>query len=110
MIYSTEDEQEPTIRQPQKASQIPKFVEDTDSDDEQEPQKASKTSDDEQEPAVKRIVMYSTEDEQGPTIKQPQKASKIPDPQETSSALVKLAKIPNFVAASCTLILKSSVR
>ena len=60
MVYSTEDEQEPTVKKLQKTSKIPKFV-DTDSDnadDEQErqPKKVPKTpeySDDEQEPAVK---------------------------------------------------------
>ena len=45
-MYSTKDEQEPVIKQPQKASKIPKFV-DTDP---------------------------GTEDEQGPNIKQPKKA------------------------------------
>ena len=60
---------------------------DTDSDGEQklQPKKVSKTteySDDEQEPTVKCIVMYSTEDEQKPVVKKLQKADE--DPQETS--------------------------
>ena len=61
----------------------------------------------------KCIVIYSTEDEQEPVVKQPQKVSKIStdeDPQETSPALVKPAKIPNFVAASCTYILTKGER
>ena len=79
-MYSTEDEQEPTVKQPQKASEY---------------------LDGEQGPAAKCIVMYSTEDEQEPTVKEPQKAS---------PALVKPAKIPNFSAASCSYILTKSVR
>ena len=52
--------------------------------------------------------MYSTEDEQEPVVKNSQKASKIPDdkdPEETSPA-----KIPKFVATSCTYILTKGVR
>ena len=78
-----DDKQGPASKQLKKRSKTPEFV-DTgpdDSDDEQErqPKKASKTSeylDDEQGPAVKCIVMYSTEDEQGPTVKKPQKEAK----------------------------------
>ena len=88
-MYSTEDEQELTVKQPQKASEY---------------------SDGEQGPAAKCIVMYSTEDEQEPTVKEPQKASKISNPQKASPALVKSAKIPNFSAASCSYILTKSVR
>ena len=77
----TEDEQGPTVKQPQNVPKPPELV-DTDADDEQEPtikqpQKALKASefvDDEEGPAVKCIVMYSTEDEQEPTVKQPRKA------------------------------------
>ena len=64
----------------------------------------------EQGPAVRCIVMYSTEDEQEPTVKQPQEASKISDPQEASPALVKPVKIPNFPAASCPYIFTKGVR
>ena len=45
-MYSTEDEQDPVVKQPQKALKIPKFVD----------------------------TGAGTEDEQGSTIKQPQKA------------------------------------
>ena len=45
-MYSTEYEQDPVVKQPQKASKIPKFVD----------------------------AGAGTEDEQEPTIKQPQKA------------------------------------
>ena len=83
VMYSTEDEQEPTVKQPQKALKASEFV------------------DDEQEPAVKCIVTYSTEDEQEPVVKQPQKPS---------PALVKPAKIPNFAAASCAYIITKGVR
>ena len=108
VMYSTENEQDPTVKQPQKVPKTPEFV-DTDSDDEQEPtpkhsQKASKASefvDDEQGPAVKCIVMYSTEDEQGSTIKKPQKPS---------PALVKPEKILKFAAVSCAYILNKGVR
>ena len=63
----SDDEQEPTSKQPQKASKASEFV-DTGTNDEQERQskkvpKTSEYSDNEQEPAVKCIVMYSTEDE-----------------------------------------------
>ena len=56
-MYSTEGEQEPVIKQPQKASKVPKFV-DTDSDDSgyEQPKKVSKTaeySDDDQESTPK---------------------------------------------------------
>ena len=64
----------------------------------------------EQGPAVRCIVMYSTEDKQEPTVKQPQEASKISDPQEASPALVKPVKIPNFPAASCACIFTKGVR
>ena len=132
----TKNEQGNAVKQPQKESKTLEFVDagSDNSDDEQErqPKKASKTpeySDDEQEPAVKCIVMYSTEDEQepsvkktqkvpktpeysdneqGPAIKNPQKVSKIPDnqdPQETSPG-----KVPKFAAASCIYILTKGVR
>ena len=57
VMYSTEGEQEPVIKQPQKASKVPKFV-DTDSDDSgyEQPKKVSKTaeySDDDQESTPK---------------------------------------------------------
>ena len=48
----------------------------------------------EQEPAVKCIVMYSTEGEQEPAVKKLQKG----------------LKIPKFAAASCTCIVTSGVR
>ena len=57
-MYSTKDEQEATVKQPQKSSGASEFV------------------DNEQELAVKCIVMYSTEDEQEPTVKKPQEAKK----------------------------------
>ena len=84
-MYSAEDEQEPALKKLQKTSKILMFV-DTDP---------------------------GAEYEQGPTIKQPQKALKISgdeDPQETSPALVKPAKIPNFAAASWTYILTKGIR
>ena len=102
-MYSTEDEQKPAVENPQKVPKTSEY-----SDDEEEP--AVKcivmySTQDEQEPAVKKLLLKaskisnysSTEDEQGPAVKNLQKASKIPDnkdPQETSPAPVKQAKIP----------------
>ena len=94
-----DNEQERVVKNPQKAPKTPEFV-DTGPDDEKEP-------------AVKCIVMYSTEDEQEPVVKKLQKASKIPkfvdtDPStedEQEPAVKKLhkgSKIPKFAAASCT--------
>ena len=79
------NEQKPVVEQLQKASKTSELI-DTDTHDEQEqqPQKASKTieySDDEQRPAVnyqRCRVMYSSEDEQEPTVKKFQKKSKVP--------------------------------
>ena len=98
-----DNEQEPAMKKPQKAP------------------KTSEYSDNEQVPAPKYIVMYSTEDEQEPVIKQPQKVSKIPkfvdtdteDEQETTikqPQKTSPAKTPNFAAAGCTYILTKSVR
>ena len=68
-MYSTENEQEPVVKQPQKIPKTPEFV-DTDSDDsgdkqERQPKKASK---------IPKFV--DTEVEQEATVKQPQKALK----------------------------------
>ena len=105
-----DDEQEPAVKKPQKAP------------------KTSEYSDNEQVPAAKYIVMYSTEDEQEPVIKQPQKVSKIPkfadtgteDEQETTVKQPQKAdedlqetspaKTLNFTAAGCTYILTKDVR
>ena len=99
-----DDEQEPAVKKPQKAP------------------KTSEYSDNEQVPAAKYIVMYSTEDEQEPVIKQPQKVSKIPkfDEQETTVKQPQKAdedlqetspaKTLNFAAAGCTYILTKGVR
>ena len=105
-----DNEQEPGVKKPQKAP------------------KTSEYSDNEQVPAAKYIVMYSTEDEQEPVIKQPQKVSKIPkfvdkgteDEQETTIKQPQKAdedlqetspaKTPNFAAAGCTYILTKGVR
>ena len=44
-MYNTEDEQEPTVKQPQKASKIPRFVDiGLGTEDEQEHQKSSDPS------------------------------------------------------------------
>ena len=89
------DGKKTTTKQPQKAPKTPEFV-DTDSDD----------SDDEQGPAVKCIVMYSTENEQEPVVKQPQKIPKTPEFVDTDSddsgdkqerQPKKASKIPKFV-------------
>ena len=65
--------------------------------------------------------MYSTEDEQEPAVKKLQKASKIPKFVDTGSSaedeqepaikkLQKASKIPKFAAAGCTHILTSGIR
>ena len=89
-MYSTKDEQEPVMKQLQKASKIPKFVD----------------------------IGSGTEDEQGPTVKQPRKAPKIPGrpgdegPQEKSPGeqTKKLPATGRTPATSCTHILTSGVR
>ena len=132
----TDNEQGSASKQLKKTLKTPEFFDtnsdDTDDEQERQPQKASKTSeytDNEQEPAVKCIVMYSSEDEQEPAIKKLQKASKISNylstedeqgptakqPQKSpkilgSPASVKPAKIPKFVTAGCTHILTSGIR
>ena len=87
---------------PQKASKDSGFI-DTGLDDEQ-PKKTSKTSIDEQEPAVKCVVMYKTENEQ-----EPQKASKIQKLVDTDSddeQVPSPAKIPRC----CTHIFTKGVK
>ena len=98
-----DNEQERVVKQPQKSPKTSEFL-DTGSDNEQGP-------------AVnyhRCVVMYSTEDEEEPAVKKLQKASKIHDegPQETSPGEAhkessKAAKM--LSAASCTLILTSGV-
>ena len=56
-------------------------------------------SDDEQGPAVKYIVMYSTEDEQETVIKQPKKASRNVKKTNTKAGR-KVPKSPEFIDSS----------
>ena len=61
MMYSTEDEQEAVIKQPQKPSKIPKFA-DTGTEDEQEPtvKQSQKADEDPQETSPAKIPNFAT--------------------------------------------------